>query len=143
MRYETDQISFECVENSRGECDKEILRCNDAGLYLNLPGGGRRQISYNTSAKDEYFAPFLEIVNGTDELLWAYSMNSTKVDRASEVKATGIKIIKLKNPFWAAYPAWDTDDVEFQKFYQCQKRTLGKCMCMYMSLDVIFLPPSQ
>lgn len=124
MRYEVDDVSFSCVENSEGDCGKEILRCNEAGVYINLPGGESRIISYDLNRKDEYFSPYIEIVRGTNEMLFEYHINETIAQRAIDVKAAdSSNVIVMQNPFWAAYPAWNSEDVEFQKYYQCLKRT--------------------
>ena len=127
MKHASDGIKFECAENSVGECGKELLRCNHAGVIMTLPGGLRRGISYSTNQKDEYFAPHLEIVAGTNEMLWEFSMNATVRERAMQMKygANAVDTVQVRNPYWTAYPAWNTDDVEFQKYFQCQKRTLG------------------
>ncbi len=124
MRYESESVSFSCVENSVGECDKEILRCNEAGVYVNLPGGESKILGYAMNRKDEYFSPYIKIVRGTNEILYDSHINETVQARAAEVASTDPdSIITIRNPFWAAYPAWDSTDVEFQKFHQCQKRT--------------------
>lgn len=124
MRYESDDVSFSCVENSVGECGKEILRCNEAGVYINLPGGESKVLSYALNRKDEYFSPYIKIVRGTNEMLYDAHINATVQARAAEVASSAPgSIITIRNPFWAAYPAWDSSDVDFQKFHQCQKRT--------------------
>jgi hypothetical protein len=124
MRYEEDSVSFSCVENSEGECGKEILRCNEAGVYLHLPGGQSKILSYSLNSKDEYFTPYIEIVAGTNEILYQYHMNESVVARYFEATSdSSLEILKIRNPFWAAYPAWHSTDVDFQKFHQCLKRT--------------------
>jgi len=127
MKHESDGIKFECAENSVGDCGKELLRCNHMGIIMTLPGGLQRAISYAGNQKDEYFAPYLDIVAGTNEMIWEYSMNETAREYAQATKygANSKTIVQVRNPYWTAYPAWNTNDVEFQKYFQCQKRTLG------------------
>ncbi len=126
MKHEQDGIEFQCKNVIQGSCGKTYLKCDDSGVVMLLPGGGERHMSYSTSLKDEFFAPYLELVAGTDELIWEHSMNATKRARAHYVKHVNpMNIVRVRNPYWAAYPAWDTDDVAFHKYFQCQKRTLG------------------
>ena len=124
MKHEVDSINFRCAENSVGECGKEMLRCNEAGVIMTLPDNSERQISYFTTQKDEYFAPYLEIAVGTGEMVWEHSMTQSVRDRHADLKAANTPLVQVQNPFWTAYPAWNTDDIEFQKYFQCQKRTL-------------------
>ena len=110
-------------ENSVGECGKEILRCNEAGVYINLPGGESKVLSYALNRKDEYFSPYIKIVRGTNEMLYDAHINATVQARAAEVASSAPdSIITIRNPF-GSLSRVDSSDVEFQKFHQCQKRT--------------------
>ena len=60
-------------------------------------------------------------------------MDPNKTLHAKEVKANGTSIIQVRNPNWVAYPAWHSNDTEFNKFFQCQKRTLGGLPELFLS----------
>eukprot|EP01034_Spumella_vulgaris_P028799 gene28799-35723_t len=95
------------------------------GVVLVLPTGERKLLLYDTTPMDEYFAPeFIMTLEGT--LIWPYSSNSSVVTDAQEYILTHAlnETLVIYNPTYATYPAWTSSDVEFNKFYQCQKRTL-------------------
>jgi hypothetical protein len=60
------------------------------------------------------------------EMLWRYVGDENVTARAEEVAKNSSKtIVKVRNPIWAAYPGWNTNDTEWNKLLQCQRRTLG------------------
>ena len=101
------------------------LRCDHSGLIVGLPNGQSKILLFGSTPNDEYFAPYFEVVAATGEMLWAYSMDPSKVRHAAAIKLSGTQVVRVQNPNWAAYPAWNTPDVAFNKFYQCQKRYYG------------------
>ena len=126
QKYEDKNISFSCVEFPKDSCGHENLHCNDNGVYLNLPDGSKKKWLYGHTPLDEYFAPKLEIVENTGQLIWSHAMDSVTRDIAKTVKNDNTKnVIEVVNPFWAAYPAWQSNDPDFNKYYQCQKRVYG------------------
>lgn len=125
MRTNGRKVSFECVDQPYGQCGKQNFHCNDAGVNLLLPNGKKVLWKYGSLAKDRYFAPHIE-VTAQSELLWPYSPIQKEVDRATAVrKDWRIWKEELFNPFWAAYPAWNSKDKAFQKYVSCQKRLLS------------------
>jgi hypothetical protein len=126
QKHEDKNISFSCVENSKDVCGNEILRCNHKGIYLNLPDGSTKKFLYGYTPVDEYFAPKLEIVEKTGQMIWSHAMDSSTRNTAITVKEDNTKtVLEIINPFWAAYPAWQSNDPDFNKYYQCQKRVYG------------------
>ena len=126
QKHEAKNISFSCVEYSKDACGNENLRCNSKGVYLHLPDGSSKKILYGYTPIDEYFAPKLEIVEKTGQMIWSNSMDSNKRNVAIAVRNNNsLTVVEVANPFWAAYPAWQSNDPDFNKYYQCQKRVYG------------------
>lgn len=129
MRHERDGIHIRCAENYQDSCGRELLQCNDAGLVLTMPLNNVFKISYKGLPKDQFFAPFYEMTSDEGQLIWRYSMDPDVVETAMSTIARysqtpGVSIVRIFNPYWAAYPGWHTNDTKFLKFIQCQKRTL-------------------
>ena len=134
MKHETDDISFRCASNSKDQCGVEILHCDKSGIIMTLPSGGEKLLSYDGTPKDEFFAPYLEVVASDSEMIWRYGRNVSAVRRAREVAADNSKsVVRVFNPIWAAFPAWNTNDTGFIKYYQCQKRLLMGPPLLYKS----------
>ena len=88
---------------------------------MNLPQNQSVLLRYNSLPKDEYFAPYFEVVGETGEMLWSFSSNSSQAERAqllhhqetltrdppNSTNAT-VTIVRVQNPFFALYPAWNT-----------------------------------
>lgn len=132
LKHENAGIEFSCVAQKRpssSNCgvnsNPSRFLCDSSGLVMKLPAGQSKLLSYHETPKDEYFAPYFEVVLATGEMLWAFSSHPEKVKRAIAVKASGVSIIKVPNPHWAAFPALNTEDADFNKFYQCQNRLYG------------------
>jgi len=125
-----------------------LLWLDFAGVVMNLPRNQSILLRYNAIPKDEYFAPYFEVVGETGEMLWSFSSNSTKSERARLLydQPTPFQaIVRVENPFFALYPAWNTDgkatttryiaflnihrcsitDQSFLKAYQCHFRLFG------------------
>lgn len=119
LKHSQDGVSFYCTSNPL-ICGKRSLYCTDNRVTMLLPNGKSFNLDYRTTPKDEFFAPFFEISLQGD-LLWRYSMNPVVAARSMR-RAASEKVIKVTNPFWAAHPAWNSNDTEFNKYLQCQKR---------------------
>jgi hypothetical protein len=128
LKHFSDNIHFRCVDYSSEICGVELYTCNDAGIHLQLPNGTEKLFLYGVTQNDEYFAPFFEVVSDS-EMIWRNSMDPTVREYAKNVtnslQYNNLTITKVFNPFWTAYPAWNTDDVIWNKYYQCQKRIFG------------------
>lgn len=120
IRYECVQARFQASETQQGAycSDRTVLGdliCGTHGVTLNLPGGLTKDLIYGETPKEEYFAPYFEVVQATGEMLWSFASSPEKVARAAAVRSTGTRIVRLVNPHWAAYPAHNSEDVEFNK----------------------------
>ena len=96
---------------------------------MNLPQNSSQLLKYGALPVDEYFAPYFEVVAETGELLWPFSTNASKVQRANFVRRStqqiysggnwinvNYTIFKVQNPFFAVYPAWNTESRIFNFF---------------------------
>ena len=137
LKHRLDGVRFDCV-NSKirlaavgpscpSTSNPAEFLCDAQGLVMTLPGGGgTKLLSYGVTPNEEYFAPYFEVHLDTGEMLWAFASSSKTVARAAKVKAQApSRILRIINPHWAAYPALNSKDVAFQKFYQCQGRYYG------------------
>jgi hypothetical protein len=123
--YGEEGLQFECVTDAYDVCGVKSYHCNEDGVYMILPQTSERYLmAYQSTPHDEYFAPHYVIDKSTGEMLWPYAKNSTlaAVDQAQILSSDTSNIIFVPNPFWAAYPAWDTNQSDFLKYYQCTKR---------------------
>ena len=132
LKHTNDGISVSCRRSvivdpcaSTASSARESFLCDYSGLMLTLPAGNSKILCFGQTPNDEYFAPYFEVVAASGEMIWPYAMDPAKVRHAAAVRASGAKVVRMQNPNWAAYPALNTPDVEFNKFYQCQKRFYG------------------
>ena len=132
LKHETDNIGFECEKTPYDKCGVKLSKCVSPGVMLNLPNGKQKLLRSGNTSHEEFFAPHFVIVNGTGEMLWPYSSNTSVVQHALDTIATE-STIQVFNPHWAAYPNWLSGTEGFQKHYQCQKRTFGGMPDMYNS----------
>jgi len=137
LKHQQNNISFQCKKQPFDSCGLQRYSCSDDGVVMNLPLNQSVLLRYNSLPKDEYFAPYFEIVGETGEMLWPFSSNSSKAVRAQllhDFEATPVQsnstnatvtILRVQNPFFALYPAWNTADKPFLKEYQCHFRLFG------------------
>jgi hypothetical protein len=71
-------------------------------------------LRFGSLPHEEFFAPHLEVVLETGEFLWPFSRNQS-LARAADAAHRGIEgantthtIVEVENPFFAAYPAWNS-----------------------------------
>ena len=120
MKHNSQNISFQCTNNPYLACGIQNYACDDDGLMILLPNGSNFTLSYQSTPKDKYFAPFFEISSAGD-LVWRYSMDPEEARNASLFVGMN-NVIRVRNPIWAAYPGWTHNDTTFLKYYQCLKR---------------------
>lgn len=120
LKHEFDNVSYECVNEPYDKCGKQNFDCDNAGIMMYLPRGDNITIHRDAMKVDNFFAPYYEMtVDG--ELIWKYSQDPEVREYAYNVSEVSETVI-IRNLFWAAFPAWNTNDTDFNKFYQCQKR---------------------
>lgn len=122
-RYESHGIKILCRENQYDYCGVEVLSCNDKGITLYLPNGNTKNFTFGITPNEEYFAPYF-VITAMGEMVWPFASDNTTATYAAFVMLNET-VYKIPNPHFAMYPAWTSTDVDFIKFYQCKKRTLG------------------
>jgi len=142
-KHEADGVSFSCVNNPYLACNKKNYNCTSAaGVIMGLPNNQSITLAYSVTPKDQYFAPYFLVNKSSGEMLWPYAMDEAVVTHAQaallqdavDVANTGTSaVIRITNPFYVLYAAWHTKDVEFNKYYQCQKRMMGGLPGFYNS----------
>lgn len=130
MKYKSNHIKFSCADE-RNKCGEESLKCSSAGVLLELPNQSPKLFRYGTTPNDEFFAPYIQITE-FGELLWPFAMDAN-VAKYSREKAQTVNVTQIFNPFWAAHPAWKSEDVAFNKYIQCQKRLLSGMPDLYQN----------
>eukprot|EP00602_Paraphysomonas_sp_CaronLab_P005233 CAMPEP_0185037540 /NCGR_PEP_ID=MMETSP1103-20130426/32098_1 /TAXON_ID=36769 /ORGANISM="Paraphysomonas bandaiensis, Strain Caron Lab Isolate" /LENGTH=1227 /DNA_ID=CAMNT_0027575557 /DNA_START=401 /DNA_END=4084 /DNA_ORIENTATION=- len=122
VKHKADNISFECVENPYDECGIQNFHCNKAGIQLTLPND-TIILNYGGIPFEKFFVERFFIYQG--RFIWPYDKNDTVASAGQEIVATHRdEVFTMINPYFTLYPAWDADDYEFTKFYQCQGRFL-------------------
>jgi hypothetical protein len=123
-KHKNDGIRFECYDSAYDQCGIQSYQCSDAGLVLFYGSGHSFRLQRFITPKDKFFSEFFEIT--TDgEMLWPDVNSALLVARAQEARKQNKTIIRVRNPYWAAYPAWNSNDTDWNKFYQCQYRTMS------------------
>lgn len=142
--YGDKGVNFECVSDAYDVCGVKNYRCNNYdGIYMVLTNTQEKyHISYSTTPRDEYFTPHYVVQQSTSQLLWPFSSNATlaAADQMQMLMAESIDdILIIPNPFWTAYPSWDSNHSDFLKFYQCSKRMFGGMPGVFYSCDQTIL----
>jgi hypothetical protein len=131
LKHAADGISFHCSNRQQDQCGTEIFKCDESGLVVEMPPDSSAPpliLDYNRSAHDTFFVPELIYSREARAFVWPYSLNQTERDIANKFRrgpwslANDTHFIRILNPHWAAYPAFDSGNVDFQKFLQCQGR---------------------
>lgn len=144
-KHEADGVSFVCVSNPYLACNVKNYNCSSAaGVIMGLPNNQSITLAYSVTPKDQYFAPYFLVNKTSGEMLWPFAMDQNEVLYAQmalmqdslAVAATGqSEVLHITNPFYVLYAAWHTKDIEFNKYYQCQKRMMGGLPGFYNSCD--------
>lgn len=132
LKHETDSIGVECETDPYDKCGVKLYKCISPGLTLTLPNGDKKVLRFGNTSNEEYFVPNFVVVNRTGELLWPYASDPDTVQYAQDAMASE-STINVFNPHWAAYPAWLSGEMGFQKHYQCQKRMFSGPPDLYNS----------
>lgn len=90
LKY-SSYLTYACVDDAVDHCGTESFVCSDSGVYIQTKNSTgqivyKHLIKYGSTSHDEYFAPYFQITSA-GEMLWLYSMNSTKATRAAKVLA--------------------------------------------------------
>lgn len=142
LKHADDNIGVECETDPFDICGKKRYKCISTGMYLTLPDASKKLLRYGETPNDEYFAPSF-IITTDSEILWPFAINETAAAYARQ-KMKQVSYTEVRNPHWAAYPAWTANDTAFNKHYQCQKRLLGGEPDLYTScFDTLYTGRDQ
>jgi hypothetical protein len=122
VKHKDDNITFTCVEDAYDECGIQNFYCNHAGINLTLANESVI-LKRNDFPHEKFFAERFYIYQG--RLLWPFDMNATVANESRIILAEHPDdVIRMINPYFTLYPAWDDTNYEFTKFYQCQGRVM-------------------
>lgn len=140
LKYFKYNLQFRCVTDPFDECDTQLFTCNSDGLKLLLPNNDYLILQYGYTPNDQYFAPEFIMILSNSTLIWPYSSNGTLANLSiNYMYENPNDYLIIYNPNFALYPAWTSTDVDFNKFYQCQKRTyFGKPSLFNNCVDVLY-----
>ena len=128
LKHRDEGIKFYCLENAFDSCGQQNYQCNNNGLLLAYNYSGFQSnitLSYQTTTKDVYFAPYFYMNVMTNEWLWPYSMNPQKVSYAQSILSqlsTIANVIKIRNPIFALYPGYNSNDQDYSKHIHAENR---------------------
>lgn len=122
VKHKNDNVTFTCVEDAYDECGIQNFYCNHAGINVTLANESVI-LKHNDFPHEKFFAERFYIYQG--RFIWPYDSNSTLANESRTIlKYHSNEVIRMINPYFTLYPAWDDDNYEFTKFYQCQGRVL-------------------
>eukprot|EP01042_Synura_sphagnicola_P003325 gene3325-4117_t len=123
LKHVNDGVRFICLNNQTGACGVLNYRCSDEGLVLQTQNGLTNfTLASGVTPPDQYFAPYFD-VTPDGELVWSYSLDPVLAARAKELlNMYKNNIVRVRNPIWAMYPLWNSNNSTLQKYFQCQKR---------------------
>lgn len=139
LKYYKYGLEFQCITEPFNDCHTQLYNCNNDGIVMIQNNGNKLYLQYGITANDVYFAPEF-IMTKNDTLLWPYSSNATLANQSLNYMYENPEdIIIVYNPTFALYPAWTSTDIDFNKFYQCQKRTFfGKPDMFQTCVDLLY-----
>ena len=122
-KYHLQGVNFECVNEPYDECGVQSFFCDANGLKVDV-GNETLIMQYGNTSKEKYFVERFYIYRGT--FIWPDDIDQ---DLAAEARAiisadANNEVYTIINPFFTFFPAWESGDENFQKFYQCQGRYL-------------------
>jgi hypothetical protein len=118
-------------------------------------------MNYGETPNDEYFAEHIMYNRVTNEMLWPFARNSSlavhsqnEIAKYSEGNDTYNRyiprssalydqynpptaVVKILNPFWQGYAAWNSNQTEFLKYYQCLSRFLNGKPNLFNSCNTV------
>ena len=108
LKHAQDNISFACVDSAfasspSGSCTKSTYSCGKEGVRL-LWSNKSLDLVYGITDNNVFFSPYFYRSQDSNEML-------TFMTQAS---------IKVMNPVFALHPAWNSNDTNFLKLYQCK-----------------------
>jgi hypothetical protein len=125
LKYANASVGFQCEVDPFDQCGVQTFQCPTPGVNMVLPNGEAKLLRYGNTSNDEYFAPYF-VVTEDSELLWPHAADKQVAAYGRRKMHSGeVRYTKVRNPHWAAYPAWTADDVVFNKHYQCQRRLMS------------------
>ena len=122
-KYMLQSVNFECVNEPYDECGVQSFFCDAHGIKMDV-GNESLVLQYGNTSKEKYFVERFYVHEGT--LIWPFDMDDDVAQDARAIIAadTDGKIFTVINPYFTFFPAWESGDEDFQKFYQCQGRYL-------------------
>jgi len=122
-KYMLQGVNFECVNEPYDECGIQSFYCDAYGIKMDV-GNETMVLQYGNTSKEKYFVDRFYVYEG--KLIWPYDINTTlaQESRAIIAAAGTDEVFTIINPYFTFFPAWESGDEEFQKFYQCQGRYL-------------------
>lgn len=134
LKYAKYNVSFQCANEPFDQCGDQLYSCDSDGVVMKLPYDNEKLLLYGATEKDEYYAPYFVVNVDNGELVWPFSFNKTLADLSKQRMIEG-NYTRINNPFYTAYPAWDTNDIDFNRLFQCSKRTLGGMPGLFPSCE--------